>query len=258
MKNNFFWTSHTAPNHSQGRMGFLFSALFIKGERVPEVMKPVRKIIHIDMDAFYAAVEQQDRPELKGKPVIVGGDPQGRGVVATCSYEAREYGIHSAMAASRAYRLCPHAEFLRPRFDRYREISATIMTIFDKYFNRSKSSSERAVPFVKIIKHLFLNSPQSSSNFGKRNGSPPARKKQNTPSSLASEMIDFQSIKFSWSLYFLLCSNILWQVISEAAAKHPEQLRLHCCVRLSINVGGTFNPLSSNSLRRCLVSVKAR
>ncbi len=76
------------------------------------------------MDAFYASVEQRDRPELKGKPVIVGGDPQSRGVVAACSYEARKFGIHSAMASSTAYRLCPDAVFIRSRFDVYRAVSS--------------------------------------------------------------------------------------------------------------------------------------
>src|SRR6056297_2169392 len=70
-----------------------------------------RKIIHIDMDAFYAAVEQRDNPQYRGKPVIVGGRPDSRGVVATCSYEARKFGIHSAMPCAQAYRLCPAALF---------------------------------------------------------------------------------------------------------------------------------------------------
>jgi len=96
-------------------------------------MQPIRKIIHIDMDAFYASVEQRDRPELKGKPVIVGGDPQSRGVVAACSYEAREFGIHSAMASSTAYKLCSDAVFIRPRFDAYRAVSTDIRKIFCEY-----------------------------------------------------------------------------------------------------------------------------
>jgi DNA polymerase-4 len=96
-------------------------------------MNKIRKIIHIDMDAFYASVEQRDRPELKGKPVIVGGDPNSRGVVAACSYEARKFGIHSAMPSSRAYKLCPHAVFLRPRFDVYRSVSNDIREIFQEY-----------------------------------------------------------------------------------------------------------------------------
>ena len=93
----------------------------------------MRKIIHIDMDAFYASVEQRDRPELKGKPVIVGGDPNSRGVVAACSYEARKFGIHSAMASSTAYKLCPEAVFIRPRFDAYRAVSSEIIEIFYEY-----------------------------------------------------------------------------------------------------------------------------
>lgn len=96
-------------------------------------MAQTRKIIHIDMDAFYASVEQRDRPELKHKPVVVGGDPHSRGVVAACSYEARKFGIHSAMASSRAYKLCRHAFFLRPRFDVYRSVSADIRAIFYQY-----------------------------------------------------------------------------------------------------------------------------
>jgi len=90
---------------------------------------PLRKIIHIDMDAFYAAVEQRDFPQYRGRPLVVGGTPQSRGVVATCSYEARAFGIRSAMPASHAYRLCPDAIFVRPRFEAYREASRQIRAI---------------------------------------------------------------------------------------------------------------------------------
>jgi DNA polymerase-4 len=92
-----------------------------------------RKIIHVDMDAFYAAVEQRDNPELRGKPVCVGGGPHGRGVVQTCSYEARKYGIHSAMSSSKAIRLCPHAVFVPPRFDAYKKVTDQIRKIFHEY-----------------------------------------------------------------------------------------------------------------------------
>lgn len=96
-------------------------------------MSTVRKIIHIDMDAFFAAVEQRDFPEYRNKPLIVGGNPFSRGVVAACSYEARPFGIHSAMPTSRAYRLCPQAIFVKPRFEAYREASQVIRKIFFEY-----------------------------------------------------------------------------------------------------------------------------
>lgn len=92
-----------------------------------------RKIIHIDMDAFYASVEQRDFPELHGKPVIVGGAPDKRGVVAACSYEARKFGIHSAMPSSTAKRLCPHVIFQTHRFDVYRQVSTDISKVFRQY-----------------------------------------------------------------------------------------------------------------------------
>ena len=94
----------------------------------------MRKIIHIDMDAFYASVEQRDFPEYRGKPLVVGGLPEGRGgVVATASYEARKFGIHSAMPSKKALQLCPHAIFIRPRFDAYKEVSRKIREIFHRY-----------------------------------------------------------------------------------------------------------------------------
>jgi DNA polymerase-4 len=92
-----------------------------------------RKIIHIDMDAFFAAIEQRDFPQYRNKPVVVGGVPNSRGVVATCSYEARRYGIHSAMPSTHAYRLCPQAVFIMPRFDVYKEASVQIRQIFAGY-----------------------------------------------------------------------------------------------------------------------------
>lgn len=96
-------------------------------------MNTTRKIIHIDMDAFFAAVEQRDFPEYRNKPLIVGGLPNSRGVVATCSYEARQYGIHSAMPSAQAYRLCPQAIFVKPRFDAYQQASSAIRKIFAEY-----------------------------------------------------------------------------------------------------------------------------
>src|SRR3978361_1143974 len=94
----------------------------------------LRKIIHIDMDAFYASVEERDNPEYRGKALVVGGLPEGRGgVVATASYEARKFGIRSAMPSKKALQLCPHALFVRPRFDAYRQASQHIREIFSRY-----------------------------------------------------------------------------------------------------------------------------
>ena len=93
---------------------------------------PIRKIIHVDMDAFYASVEQLDNPELKGKPLAVGGN-EIRGVVSAASYEARQFGVKSAMAGSLAKKLCPNLIFVRPNFERYHEISKQIRKIFLDY-----------------------------------------------------------------------------------------------------------------------------
>src|ERR1700687_3945443 len=91
-----------------------------------------RKIIHIDMDAFYASVEQRDNPELRGKPVAVGGSRE-RGVVAAASYEARKFGVHSAMPSVTAKRKCPDLIFVKPRFDAYKAVSLQIREIFSEH-----------------------------------------------------------------------------------------------------------------------------
>ena len=99
-------------------------------------MSRKRYIVHVDMDAFYAAVEQRDNPKYRGKPVIVGADPQegrGRGVVAACSYEAREYGIHSALPISIAYRKCPHAIFLRGNMRKYVRVSRQVFQVLESF-----------------------------------------------------------------------------------------------------------------------------
>ncbi|MFZ9521652.1 MAG: DNA polymerase IV [Silvanigrellaceae bacterium] len=97
----------------------------------PSLLK--RKIIHVDMDAFYAAVEVRDNPELAGMPLVIGGSPQSRAVVCTASYEARRFGIRSAMSCAKAYRLCRDAVFLPPNFEKYARVSQQIRDIFARY-----------------------------------------------------------------------------------------------------------------------------
>lgn len=110
---------------------------------VPE--QGFRRVMHCDLDCFYAAVEELDNPSLAGKPVIVGGDPDRRGVVSTANYIARRFGVHSAMSAAVARRLCPDAIFLRPHFDRYHEMSRKVMDILDDYFTvRERVSIDEA------------------------------------------------------------------------------------------------------------------
>ena len=94
---------------------------------------PQRWIMHLDMDAFYAAVEQRDDPDLRGRPVVVGSQPGGRGVVATCSYEARGFGIRSAMPINEAYRRCPQAAFIRPRMAHYTAVAHQIRGVMAAY-----------------------------------------------------------------------------------------------------------------------------
>src|SRR5438270_2254004 len=109
----------------------MLSADWIEESPEPEV-GATRKIIHIDMDAFYASVEQRDNPELRGKPVAVGG-AEARGVVAAASYEARKFGVHSAMPSVTAKRKCPDLIFMKPRFDVYKAVSLRIRQIFAEY-----------------------------------------------------------------------------------------------------------------------------
>ncbi len=118
-----------------------------------------RFIIHLDMDAFYASVEQLDHQEFRGRPVVVGADPKGgagRGVVAACSYEARSFGICSALPISRAYRLCPHAVFVRPRIERYHRMSQGIFAILREYTDLVEPLSiDEAFLDVTGSRHLF-------------------------------------------------------------------------------------------------------
>ena len=95
-----------------------------------------RIIVHCDLDCFFAAVEERDNPEYRGKPVIIGADPKqgkGRGVVSTCNYEARKYGLHSAIPISKAFRLCPHGVYLQPNFQKYKKASEKVMKILQSY-----------------------------------------------------------------------------------------------------------------------------
>ncbi|MFA5689780.1 MAG: DNA polymerase IV [Kiritimatiellales bacterium] len=119
-----------------------------------------RTILHIDMDAFFAAVEVLDRPELRGKPVVVGAPPDKRGVVATCSYEARKYGIYSAMPSRTAYRLCPQAVFLPPNGKRYREMSHKVMEILARFTPEIEPVSiDEAFLDVTGARYLFGDGP---------------------------------------------------------------------------------------------------
>ncbi len=115
----------------------------------------VRKIIHIDMDAFYASIEQRDHPEYRGKPVVVGGSPEGRGgVVATASYEARKFGIHSAMSSKKAQQLCKHAIFLRPRFNAYLDVTT------------DKQNIGSAIEIAKLIKKAIRDELNLTASAG--------------------------------------------------------------------------------------------
>ena len=113
---------------------------------------PDRRIVfHVDMDSFFASVEVREKPELKGLPVIVGSDPKegsGRGVVSTCSYEARKYGVHSAMPISQAYRLCPDAVFLPVNMKLYAGVSTNVMGVLKGFAEKFQQVSVNEVYFV--------------------------------------------------------------------------------------------------------------
>lgn len=130
-----------------------------------------RKIIHIDMDAFFAAIEERDHPELRGKPLVIGADPRltgGRGVVSTANYEARKYGIHSAMSSKEAYNLCPQAIFISGNYEKYRAVGQAVREIFKRYTDlvepmsideayldvtTNKKGSRSAIKIAKMIQH---------------------------------------------------------------------------------------------------------
>jgi DNA polymerase-4 len=116
-----------------------------------------RAILHVDMDAFYTSVEQRDNPALRGQPVIVGAGPQERGVVSAASYEARKFGVHSAMPSRTAYKLCPQGVFVRPRMEKYAEVSKQVMTILHSF-----------TPLVQplSIDEAFLDVTGSTAVFG--------------------------------------------------------------------------------------------
>ena len=128
-------------------------------------------IIHVDMDAFYASVEVRDNPSLREKPLIIGSLPHERGVVATCSYEARKYGVHSAMNIKEAYRLCPHGVYMHPNFEKYKSVSHQLHEIWERYASASETialdeayldvtekagSWEKACEFAHMIKRETL------------------------------------------------------------------------------------------------------
>src|SRR3972149_4581916 len=113
---------------------------------------PPPRLIHIDMDAFYASVEQRDDPKLRGRPVAVGGSPESRGVVAAASYEARAFGVRSALPMARALRLCPELLVVRPDFARYRAVSQLVMAIL-------RGASPRGAPLS--VGEAYLEVPEN-------------------------------------------------------------------------------------------------
>jgi len=125
--------------------------------------KAQQTILHIDMDAFFAAVEVHDNPELKGKPLVIGSPRDKRGVVSTCSYEARKFGIHSGMPSRTAAQRCPEAIFLPVRMSRYHDVSKQIMEIFERFTPHVQPlSCDEAFLDVTGSLHLFGDGPETA------------------------------------------------------------------------------------------------
>ncbi len=112
-----------------------------KSRELPDTKKCPKRILHIDMDAFFAAIEENKNPHLEGKPIVVGGSPDGRGVVSTASYATREYGIHSGMSAREALRLCPHAVFIGSELRQYTYVSAELINIYHQFAPKVEATS---------------------------------------------------------------------------------------------------------------------
>lgn len=150
----------------------------------PLVNDTSRKIIHMDMDAFFASVEERDHPELKGKPVIIGHDPRlsgGRGVVSTCNYEARKYGVHSAMSSKEAYERCPQAVFIPGNYEKYQAVGLQVREIFKRYTDliepmsideayldvtNNKLGLQSAVKVARLIQHDIWNELHLTASAG--------------------------------------------------------------------------------------------
>ncbi len=150
----------------------------------PLINDTSRKIIHIDMDAFFASVEERDNPKLKGHPVIIGSDPRltgGRGVVSTCNYEARKFGVHSAMSSKEAYERCPQGIFISGNYEKYQAVGLQIREIFKRYTDliepmsideayldvtENKLGIKSAVKIAKLIQHDIWNELQLTASAG--------------------------------------------------------------------------------------------
>jgi len=154
------------------------------GLKFPLINDLSRKIIHIDMDAFYASIEERDNPRLKGKPLVIAKHPKdtnGKGVVTTANYEARKYGIHSAMSAKKAYELCPHATFVAGNREYYAEVSKKIHEVFKEYTDiieplaldeayldvtNNKKGIKSAIKIAKLIQSEIYEKVQLTSSAG--------------------------------------------------------------------------------------------